>query len=125
MRAFVRTSGVAVVAAAVLVPLGLASAGPVGAIPKGPVTTVTVTKGQIFAVALPHGGATAALSWRLARAVSPKVVTEVTEGDVGTNVIVVFKAAGVGKASIVYALTKGESPTAQKSSTYVVRVVAP
>lgn len=107
---------------ATVAPAAQSSAGPVGAIPKGPVTTISVAKGELIAVALPSAAASTGLVWRVARPLNAKVVTEVTEGDLGKNVVIVFKAVGVGKASIVYALTKGESPTAQKSKTYIVHV---
>jgi hypothetical protein len=103
-------------------PAAQSSAGPVGAIPKGPVTTISVAKGELIAVALPSAAASTGLVWRVARPLNGKVVTEVTEGDLGKDVVIVFKAVGVGKATIVYALTKGEGPTAQKSKTFVVHV---
>jgi hypothetical protein len=104
------------------VPAAPASAPPVGAIPKGPVTTIATTKGQLIAVALPHATASSGLVWRLARSLDARVVREVSEADVGASVVIVFKAVGVGRASIVYALTRGESSKAQQSKTFDLRV---
>ena len=47
--------------------------------------------------------------WRLARKVNANVARQVSEADVGSNVVVVFKVVGRGKTSIVFALTRGES----------------
>ena len=54
----------------------LASAPPVGPLPPGPVTSISTPKGSLVSVALPSR---AGKSWRLARAVSPKVLVEVSE----------------------------------------------
>jgi hypothetical protein len=110
--------------AVVAVPAAQASAGPVGPLPKGPVTTVSVKKGELVAVALPSAAASSGLVWRVARAFDGKVVSEVTEGDLNADVVIVFRAVGVGKTSIVYALTKGESATAKQAKTFVVTVSA-
>jgi hypothetical protein len=59
---------------------------------------------------------------RVARAFNGKVVSEVTEGDLTADVVIVLKAVGVGKTSIVYALTKDESATAKQAKTFVVTV---
>jgi hypothetical protein len=110
------------VLAALAAPAALASAGPVGALPKGPVTTISVKKGELVAVALPSAAASTGLVWRVARAYNGNVVSEVTEGDLRADVVIVYKAVGVGKTSIVYALTKGESATAKQAKTFVVTV---
>jgi hypothetical protein len=122
MRRFLGAAVVGAALAAGAVPAAQASAGPVGALPKGPVVTVSVPKGELIAVALPNSSASSGLVWRVARPFNGKIVSEATEGDLGSNVVVVFKATGVGNTKIVYALTKGESAKAQKSKTYVVHV---
>jgi CO/xanthine dehydrogenase FAD-binding subunit len=95
---------------------------PIGALPKGPVTTVTTHRGLLVAVALPHP-ADRGLVWRLARQVDSMVVREVSEADVGKNVVVVFAVTGKGRASIVYALTRGDSSSkAEGTITHKVRV---
>ena len=86
----------------------LADSTPIGALPPGPVTTVTTHLGLFVAVALPHP-ADKGLGWRLARQVDPKVVRQVSEADVGRNVVVVYRVTGTGRASIVFALTRGDA----------------
>ena len=97
-----------------------ASAPPVGPIPKGPVSAVTTQKGQLVAVALPRKAN--GLVWRLARRVDAKVLRQVSEGNVGRSVVIVFQATGSGSARIVFALTRGETPHALASVTHTVRV---
>jgi hypothetical protein len=97
----------------------LATAPPVGHLPAGPASTITTQRGQLVAVALPKR---AGLSWRVARAIDGRVVREVSEADVGANVVVVFRARGRGSAKIVFALTRGESTRAQASRTFSVVV---
>jgi hypothetical protein len=117
-RAFIAAAAIAV--ALMLALSAIASAPPVGPLPKGPVTTIHAKAGTLVAVALPHraGG----LVWRLARGVDPKVLVEVSEADVGKNVVVVFRAAGPGKARLAYGLTRGESRGARASLTFAVTV---
>jgi hypothetical protein len=111
----------ALTAAAVLAAGAVADSTPVGRLPKGPVTTVVTPRGSLVAVALPHrrnGNV-----WRLARRVDPRVLRQVSEADVGPNVVVVFRATGSGVARVVYALTRGDvSGKALESVTHVVRV---
>jgi hypothetical protein len=109
----------ALAAALVLVVPVHATAPPVGPLPKGPVTTITTTKGSLVSVALPSR---AGKSWRLARAVNAKVLVEVNEANVGSNVVVIYRATGRGSARVVYALTRGETAKAFASATFNVRV---
>jgi hypothetical protein len=95
------------------------TAPPVGRLPAGPTSAITTQKGQLLAVALPKR---AGLSWRVARRIDSHVVREVTEADVGANVVVVYRAVGRGRAKIVYALTRGESTRAQGARTFSVVV---
>jgi len=97
-----------------------ASAPPVGPIPKGPVSSVTTQKGQLVAIALPRRSN--GLVWRLARRVNPAVLRQVSEANVGSSVVVVFRATGRGSARVVYALTRGETSHAYASITQAVRV---
>ena len=111
----------AIVAATfVLAAPAVASAPPVGPLPKGPVTTIETRTGQLVAVALPHraGG----LVWRLARVVSPKVLRQVSEADVGKDVVVLYRAAGPGRVRLQFGLTRGETTGARASLTFVVTV---
>jgi hypothetical protein len=71
--------------------------------------TVMVPRGQLVAVALPRQKASTGLVWRLARKVDSRVLRQLSEADVGPSVVVVFRAVGRGKATIVFALTRGES----------------
>jgi hypothetical protein len=115
-----RTTFACALAVAATAGAALADSKPVGSVPPGPRSTIATTKGQLVAVALPHraGGRV----WRVARTVNARVVRETHEGDVGDSVAVVFKAVGKGNATIVFALTKGETAKAYESRTYVVRV---
>jgi hypothetical protein len=116
---------IAVAAAAVttlvLVLPAHATAPPVGALPKGPVTTVRAAAGTLVSIALPHrsGG----LVWRLAHSVSPRVLVEDSEANVGKHVVVVFRTVGAGHVRLAYGLTRGESGRARASLTYDIAVV--
>ena len=89
-----------------------ASAPPVGSLPAGPT--------QLVAVALPRG--TKGRVWRLARTVDAKVLREVSEADVGANVVVVYKAIGRGTVTVAYALTRGETAHAYAARRFAVSV---
>ena len=97
----------------------LVTAPPVGNLPAGPTSAITTQRGQLIAVALPKR---AGLSWRVARQVDAHIVREVSEADVGANVVVVYRAVGRGHAKIVYALTRGESSRARAARTFTVVV---
>ena len=87
--------------------------------PKGPVTTISTSKGSLVSVALPSR---AAKSWRLARAVNANVLVEVNEANVGSNIVVIYRATGRGSVKVAYGLTRGESAKAFASATFNVRV---
>ena len=94
---------------------------PVGALPPGPVSTITTAPNQLLAVALPHASKRSGLSWRLARRYDATVVQEVSEADVDANVVLVFKVVGRGRTSLVFALTRGDtSAKAVKAATHTV-----
>jgi hypothetical protein len=111
----------AMLAASVLVLPAEASAPPVGPLPKGPTTAIRTQAGSLVAVALPHrsGG----LVWRLARPVNARVLVQVSEADVGKDVVVVYRAKRPGRATLAYGLTRGETRRAHASLTFVVTVV--
>ena len=112
-----------VAASAALATPAIADSTPVGALPKGPSSTFDTHRGWLVAVALPRQPKSTGLVWRLARQVDTAVVRQVSEGDVGKNVVVVFRVAGLGRASIIFALTRGDSsPKAVRAVTTVVRV---
>ena len=96
-----------------------ATAPPITILPEGPISTITTTKGSLVSIAL---RSRAGKSWRLARQVNSKVLVEVGEANVGKNVVVIFRATGKGKTTVVYGLTRGESKTATASATYRVTV---
>lgn len=97
-----------------------ASAPPVGRLVNESVTTVSTTRAALVAVALPSP--TDGQSWRLARDLDPKVLQQVSEAQVGNNVVIVFAATGPGTARIVFALTHGESSAVSRAVTQVVTV---
>jgi len=96
-----------------------ASAPPVGPLPKPVVTSVRTAKGSLVSVALPKRSG---YDWRIARALNAKVLREVSEGDVGATVVLVFRAVGKGHASIWLAETKGETAKAYRAVRYDVTV---
>ena len=97
-----------------------ASAPPVGPLPAGPTQHITTQRGQLVAVALPH--AAKGRSWRLARTVDAKVLREVSEADVGSNVVVIYKALGPGSTTVIYGLTRGERAHAYAARRFAVSV---
>jgi hypothetical protein len=112
----------ALVSAALVAATARADATPVGPLPPGPVSTITTKRGQLIAVALPSAPASSGLVWRIARRYDSHVVREVSEANVGRNVVVVFKIVGAGRTSIVFAQTRGDaSSKAVASSTHKVR----
>jgi hypothetical protein len=118
LASFVTGLALAIIAAA------QAGSTPVGPLPAGPVSTTTTTPNQLVAVALPHAPRQSGLVWRLARRYNSHVVRQVSEVDVGANVLVVFKVVGRGNTSLVFALTRGDaSPKAVKSATHKIRSV--
>jgi hypothetical protein len=102
---------------------GLADSTPIGPLPAGPVTTLNTARGSLVAVAVPRQKPSTGLVWRIARPVRTQVVRQVSEADVGSSVVLVFRAVGSGNATIVLALTRGEtSGKAVRSVTYRVGV---
>jgi hypothetical protein len=91
---------------------------PVGPLPAGLVSRTTTSSGQLIAVALPKARNRTGLVWRLARRYDSKVLRQVSEADVGRNVVLVFKVVGRGDTALVLALTRGDkSPVAVKAIT--------
>lgn len=116
---------VAALAAAAIVSFGAAAhadSTPVGPLPPGPVSTTTTARGQLVAVALPRAAKKSGLVWRIARRYDARVVQQVSEADVGSNVVLVYKVVGRGRTSLVFALTRGDtSSKAVKAVTYRIR----
>jgi hypothetical protein len=107
-------------ATAALASSARAAAPPIGSLPPGPSSTIATTTGELVAVALPHraGGR----AWRIAKAPDAKVLRQISEADVGNQVVLVFKAAGQGTTTFALALTRGERATAYESRRYTVTV---
>ena len=119
-KKFIALVGAAVVAAAILAGVGLADSTPVGPLPNGPASTIQTQKGQLVAVALPHRAN--GRVWRVARPYNARVVQQVSEGDLGKNVVLVFRATGAGTTTIAFGLTRGETAKAFESRRFTVRV---
>src|SRR5262249_7630884 len=98
----------------------VASGPPVGPLRAGPHSTVTTPTGEAFAIALPNrsGGRV----WRIARPFDSTVLHEVSEGNVGAHVVLVFKTTRAGQTTLALALTRGETPKALEARTFNVVV---
>jgi hypothetical protein len=97
-----------------------ATAPPIGPLPAGPRSMIHTQPGQLVAVALPHraGGKT----WRVARSLDSSRLRQVSEADVGSSVVLIFKALKAGNATVSFGLTRGERPKAFESRQYVVMI---
>ena len=118
-----RHSVLAAIVAATLTAFTLsasASAPPVGPLPKGPVTSIQVEHGQLFALVLPKPGN--GYTWRGAKNTNVNVAKPLDEGELNGNIVLVYKALKAGKTTIAYGLTKGETKKAYKSQTFQVTV---
>ncbi len=95
---------------------------PIGPLPRGPVTNIDAARGSLVAVALPRQNPSSGLVRRVARRVDARVLKQISEADVGSSVVLVFRATAKGNASIRFGLTRGESSgKALRSATYNVR----
>jgi hypothetical protein len=97
-----------------------ATAGPIGPLPPGPTTTISAPAGTLVSAVLPAGAQ--GRSWRQAGTYNTKVMSEVTEANVGKTVVIVFKTHAKGTTTVKYGLTKGETKKAYASATFVVHV---
>jgi hypothetical protein len=110
-----------IVAAAMIVTTGLATAPPVGPLPTGPKSTIQTEKGQLVSFALPRRAD--GRVWRVARRFDANVVRQVSEGEVARGiVVVVFKTIARGTTTVTFGLTRGETAKAFESRRYTVRV---
>ena len=98
----------------------LASAPPVGPLPKGPVTAIHVQHGQLFAIVVPRPAA--GLTWRGARPSDATVARPLDEGELNGNIVFVYRAGHDGRTTVVYALTKGEGPKALQARYFKITV---
>jgi hypothetical protein len=112
----------ALAVAAIGVPAGTAPADstPVGPLPAGPTSRIHTQRGQLVAVALPHrsGGKV----WRVARPFDGTRLRQVSEADVGSSVVLVFRALTPGSARITFGLTRGETAKAFEAREVVVTI---
>ena len=113
-------SVLALIVTAVVAGSGRATAPPLGPLPSGPTSAIETHTGELVAFALPHR--TAGRVWRIAKSVNPRVLRQVTEGDIGEQVVVVFKATGPGTAVVAFGLTRGERPKVFESRRFTVSV---
>jgi hypothetical protein len=106
---------------AVLASPAPADSTPVGPLPAGPSSMIHTQPGQLVAVALPHraGGKV----WRVATPIDPKKLRQLSEADVGSSVVLVFKALKAGNATIEFGLTRGETARAFESRQFVVMIM--
>jgi hypothetical protein len=111
---------VGVFTVAVVVMAAQATAPPVGPLPKGPVTTIGVQHGQLFAIVVPHPGT--GLSWRGARQSDATIARPLDEGELNGNIIFVYRAGRAGKTTVIYALTKDEGPKALQARYFKISV---
>ena len=102
--------------AVVCIATAIASAPPVGPLPKGTTTTVTAPAQSYVAVALNRGQS--GLVWRIARAYNSNVVVEKVERNVGNLTVWVFETVRPGSTTVRFALTNGERPKAYQSASY-------
>jgi hypothetical protein len=121
-RSSIQLRGVLVAAALALTCAAAAnaSAPPVGALPAGPTSAIQTNRGELVAVALPHR--TGGRVWRIARAFNPAVLKQVSEANVGANIVLVFRAVGSGTTTLMFGLTRGEQTTANQSRRFSIEV---
>ena len=103
------------------VAVAVADSTPVGPLPAAPSATIDVQHGELVALALPRRSA--GRVWRVARPFDSNVLRQVSEADVGSSVVLVFRARNAGRTTIAMALTKGDaSAKALESRRFLVRV---
>jgi hypothetical protein len=101
--------------------VALAESTPVGPLPAGPVASIEADRGELVALPLPRrsGGRV----WRVARRVDANILRQVSEGNVGSSVVLVFRTRSAGQTTVSLALTKGDaSPKALESRLFRVHV---
>jgi hypothetical protein len=109
------------VAALATTATALATAPPVGPLPKGPTSTIAAKSNRTFIVRLPKSQQPG-LVWRLARNYRSSVVRGLDEGETKDTVWLRFKSVAPGKTSLVFALTRGERARAFAARTFIVTV---
>jgi hypothetical protein len=97
----------AIVALSAGASLALADSTPIGPLPAGPAATIEVQHGELVALALPQRSA--GRVWRVARPFEANVLRQVSEANVGSSVVLVFRARTAGQTTVSLALTKGDT----------------
>jgi predicted secreted protein len=111
----------ATVVALVAAASALASAAPVGPLPKGPVSVIRARPGSTFVVSLPKAAVRGRV-WRMARPYKSSVVRGLREGETGATVWLRFRAVSPGVTNLVFALTRGERSHAYAARTFTITV---
>jgi hypothetical protein len=94
---------------------------PIGSLRAGPTSTIDVRHGELVAVALPQRST--GRVWRIARPIDGRVLSQVSEANVGASIVLVFRAKAVGSTTVSIALTESDvSAKAFESRVYRVRV---
>jgi hypothetical protein len=96
------------------------SAPPVGPLPRGPVTTIRVRHGLLFAIALPRP--VSGRTWRGARLSDATIARPLDEGELNGNIVFTYRAGHTGTTTVIYALTKDETPKALQARYFKVIV---
>src|SRR4051812_31335164 len=78
--------------------VALADSVPIGPLPAGSGGTIEFQQGEWVPPALPRRNA--GRVWRVARPVNANVLREVSEANVGSSVVLVFRARGTGRATV-------------------------
>src|SRR5262245_29427249 len=86
--------------------LAHADSTPIGRLPAGPLSSIEAQRGELVAVAVPQRGG--GRVWRVARPFDPGVLRQVSEANVGSSVVLVFRASGIGSTTVALALTKSD-----------------
>jgi hypothetical protein len=115
-----RTAVAGIAAATVLVAPAWAAAPPVGPLPAGPTTQISAQHGELLAVALP--AQPAGRVWRLKGSIDARVVREVSEANIGKNVVIVFRAVARGTTTLSYGSTRGETAKAYAAKRFRIAV---
>jgi hypothetical protein len=115
-----RTAFAGLAAAAFLVAPARAAAPPVGPLQPGPTMQITTNRGELVAVALP--AQPSGRVWRLKGRIDVRVVRQVSEADVGKDVVILFRATGRGTTTLSYGSTRGETPKAYAAKRFHIAV---
>ena len=115
-----RIALIGIAAAIVLVAPAWAAAPPVGPLPAGPTTQITTQRSQLVAVALP--AQPSGRVWRLKGSIDTRIVREVSEADVGKDVVIVFRTVSRGATTLSYGSTRGETSKAYAARRFHVTV---